>query len=212
MDSLLQVVQLCLKLNGSKHPVVSGTAAATARQIVVFLFEKFSREPPTRTTSTDSEGSFLSISLGLLPFSRPLFERSGPLCENVGVPLTPGKKISMNNLSKAQRDAFMTFQDLCLLTNGDPPEWLKVQTISRLLGFELIESVLEAHAKTFLEVPEFSRLIKDRVCPLVIRAFSDKTSFPLTSRLLRVIIVLIRDLHAILVRAHSWFTQSPCIE
>jgi len=102
-------------------------------------------------------------------------------------------------LTKAQKDAFLAFQDLCLLTNGDSAEWLKIPSLSKLFGFELIESVLEAHDNIFLEVPEFNRLIKDRVCPLVIRTFSDKTSFPLTSRLLRVIIVLICDLHPILV-------------
>jgi len=122
--------------------------------------------------------------------------------------LTPGKKISTSNLTKAQKDAFLAFQDLCLLTNGDSAEWLKIPSLSKLFGFELIESVLEAHDNIFLEVPEFNRLIKDRVCPLVIRTFSDKTSFPLTSRLLRVIIVLICDLHPILVCPSNTFSPS----
>jgi len=43
-------------------------------------------------------------------------------------------------------------------------------------------------------------LLKDRVCPLVIRTFSDRVSFRQTTRLFRVMQVLIKHLNALLVR------------
>jgi len=46
-------------------------------------------------------------------------------------------------------------------------------------------------------------LLKDRVCPLVIRTFSDRVSFRQTTRLFRVMHVLIKHLNALLVRRRA---------
>jgi hypothetical protein len=73
-----------------------------------------------------------------------------------------------------------------------------------------------------LQHPEFSFLLKERVCALVIKLFSpnikyrssvpasiqqatplDKPYFPISMRLLRVVSILIQQYHSLLVR-HSW--------
>ena len=51
----LQVLLICLKLSGSKHAIVSGTAAATARQIVVYLFERVAKDVKKPQSSPDLE-------------------------------------------------------------------------------------------------------------------------------------------------------------
>jgi len=44
-------------------------------------------------------------------------------------------------------------QDICFLTNGDPPAWLSPSLeLEPTLGLELIESVLRTHPKVFTKV------------------------------------------------------------
>jgi hypothetical protein len=48
-------------------------------------------------------------------------------------------------------------------------------------------------------------LLKEKVCPLIIKTFSDKHDFPQTMRLTRVIYILVKQFSNILVRAKSTF-------
>src|SRR4051812_17922529 len=47
------------------------------------------------------------------------------------------------------KDAYFLFQDLCLLTNGERPVYLKLSQLTKTFGLELIESVLTNHFKLF---------------------------------------------------------------
>lgn len=69
---------------------------------------------------------------------------------------------------------YLLLQDLCLLTGGDPAAWIPIPTLSRAFGLELIELILNNYSKIFLNLEEFSFLLKDRVCPLVIKSFRFK--------------------------------------
>ena len=79
-----------------------------------------------------------------------------------------------------------------------------------------------------LQHPEFSFLLKERVCALVIKLFSpnikyrtsvpasvqqatplDKPYFPISMRLLRVVSILIQQYHSLLVR-HIWSLVRHC--
>ncbi|KAM7539751.1 hypothetical protein Aperf_G00000030230 [Anoplocephala perfoliata] len=74
------------------------------------------------------------------------------------------------HFTPASKSAFFFFQDLCLLTGGEIPHWLSgVESISPLLGLELIESVLFNYSILFSKEKEFLYLLKERVCPLVIK-------------------------------------------
>lgn len=59
---------------------------------------------------------------------------------------------ALASLEPFAKDAFLLFQDICLLTNGDPAEWLKVGSIPRSFGLELVGAVLTNHHKTFVAV------------------------------------------------------------
>ena len=50
-------------------------------------------------------------------------------------------------------DAFALFQDLCVMTAGDPGTFLKKATIPRGFGFELIENFISGSHSAFLKVP-----------------------------------------------------------
>uniref|UniRef100_A0A673LAY6 Protein MON2 homolog n=1 Tax=Sinocyclocheilus rhinocerous TaxID=307959 RepID=A0A673LAY6_9TELE len=110
-------------------------------------------------------------------------------------------------------------QDLCQLVNADAPYWLVGMTeMTRTFGLELLESVLNDFPEVFLQHQEFSFLLKERVCPLVIKLFSpnikfrqgssssasspapvEKPYFPICMRLLRVVSVLIKHFYSLLV-------------
>ncbi|XP_069760293.1 protein MON2 homolog isoform X3 [Narcine bancroftii] len=109
-------------------------------------------------------------------------------------------------------------KDLCQLVNADAPYWLVGMTeMTRTFGLELLESVLNDFPRVFLQHQEFSFLLKERVCPLVIKLFSpnikfrqgtntpssptpvEKPYFPICMRLLRVVSVLIKHFYGLLV-------------
>ncbi|VDP06878.1 unnamed protein product [Soboliphyme baturini] len=118
-------------------------------------------------------------------------------------------------------DAIMLFQDLCRLINGEPPFWLKnITEMTRTLGLDILEMILVQSSTEFLKRPEFTFLIKDQVCPMLIRLFSnmkhsagqqhqmyahpppevvsDKPYFPVTLRLLRLMGLLITRYYVVL--------------
>jgi hypothetical protein len=101
---------------------VNNTAAATLRQLVIFVFDKVAKEDTQKLAPSDA---------------------------NHQIEISTGEKI---NLHPCAKDAYYLFQDLCLLTNGDHPEYLRLNHLSKTFGLELIESVLANHHKLFKEV------------------------------------------------------------
>ncbi|XP_016414442.1 protein MON2 homolog [Sinocyclocheilus rhinocerous] len=149
------------------------------------------------------------------------------LLQTVLVLLTTNTIVHDEVLSKAIVLCFRSFctykcavlQDLCQLVNADAPYWLVGMTeMTRTFGLELLESVLNDFPEVFLQHQEFSFLLKERVCPLVIKLFSpnikfrqgssssasspapvEKPYFPICMRLLRVVSVLIKHFYSLLV-------------
>lgn len=126
----------------------------------------------------------------------------------------------MDSLRPYARDAYLLFQDLCYLINGDQPIWLVgITEITRTLILELIETILTHYPPIFHCHSEFRYLLKERVSPLVIKLFSpgakhsnpssglsnsasstyDSAYFPLIARLLRVVCILIRHYFSLLI-------------
>ncbi|PRP89711.1 protein hypothetical protein [Planoprotostelium fungivorum] len=108
---------------------------------------------------------------------------------------SPVQSASDGNLAPSTLDAYMLIQDIFNLTENDPSVWLEINSISTHFGLELIESLLHSHSILFLKVPEFSGLLKERLCPLIIKIFRSQTDFPTVVRIIRVITVFIRFFH-----------------
>lgn len=123
------------------------------------------------------------------------------LVEDEQLAKSPAKQnASISSLSPCAKDAYMLFQDLCLLGSGETPLFLlKMTTLPKPFGLELIESILTNHYQLLKNHPEILNLLKEKVCPLVIRSFSDKNEFPLIVRLLRVVKIIIFYFHDIMV-------------
>lgn len=67
-------------------------------------------------------------------------------------------------------------QDLCLLANGEAGRSMKVTGVSRLLGLELLDIVLNHHGAVFESHAPFLNMARTRVrlpLPLFLRLVSD---------------------------------------
>uniref|UniRef100_A0A8C5RBZ0 Protein MON2 homolog n=1 Tax=Laticauda laticaudata TaxID=8630 RepID=A0A8C5RBZ0_LATLA len=189
-EVLSKAIVLCFRLHFTKDNITNNTAAATVRQVVTVVFERVVAEDECY---------------------------KGFIEEPVGNPGNSNRR-SVSTLKPCAKDAYMLFQDLCQLVNADAPYWLVGMTeMTRTFGLELLESVLNDFPQVFLQHQEFSFLLKERVCPLVIKLFSpnikfrqgsgtssspapvEKPYFPICMRLLRVVSVLIKQFYTLLV-------------
>jgi Guanine nucleotide exchange factor in Golgi transport N-terminal len=67
------------------------------------------------------------------------------------------ERINEEQLGPCTLDAYLLFQDLCLLTISDHARFLSLDSISRTFGLELIESLLTDHFYLFKQVRESAR-------------------------------------------------------
>ncbi|KAF8935296.1 hypothetical protein BGZ58_005100 [Dissophora ornata] len=164
----------------SRVVYVNNTAAATLRQLVIYIFEKVGDEDLKRQAlekNTTSQGQEKKDEEKDIQLSEQEIE---------------------GQLGPCALDAYMLFRDLCLLTNAEHARFLRLNNISRTFGLELIESVLTNHFHLFKQHKEFASLLRGSVCPLIIKNFSDKQDFPQTMRFMRVVYILIKQFHEIL--------------
>lgn len=194
-ETLAKTLVLCFRLHFTKDSTTINTAGATVRQLVSLVFE--------RVISEDEEIQSAK--------NEPL-EVNVEQLKSLGGHAPP-------DLKPCAADAFLLFQDLVQLVNADQPYWLLGMTeMTRTFGLELLETVLTKFSSVFYQHPEFSFLLKERVCALVIKLFSpnikyrtaiqtnsqqsqphDKPYFPISMRLLRVVSILIQKYHQLLV-------------
>ncbi|GMT24919.1 hypothetical protein PFISCL1PPCAC_16216 [Pristionchus fissidentatus] len=203
--TLAKCIVMCFRLRFAKDPTVINAASAAVRQIVASVFERVVQEDGMKSSATFSVAVESATGTDLL------------------------SRVPPTTLRPCAADAYMLFKDLCLLVDGEPPVWLTgLQEMSRTLGLELLESILHAFPGVFFKHDEFTRLLREIVCPLVIRLFSpniknttlnsltstalaqaraianstgsaDRTNFPLAMRLVRLIVILVNIYHQKLV-------------
>jgi Guanine nucleotide exchange factor in Golgi transport N-terminal/Dimerisation and cyclophilin-binding domain of Mon2 len=126
----VQALLLCFKLHESRTAVVSSTAAATLRQLVMFVVDKVVEEDRRMLLASELE-----------PITLP----DG----------------TTRSLGPAARDTFAIFEDLCLLGNGESPQFLELEYLHKTFALELIESVLTNYHELFLKARvSFLRLPK----------------------------------------------------
>lgn len=59
---------------------------------------------------------------------------------------------AVGGLRPAALDAYLLFDDLCLLAGGEVPVFLRLEYLQRAFALELIESVLGSHHRLFRQV------------------------------------------------------------
>ncbi|KAI8977746.1 hypothetical protein BD414DRAFT_154340 [Trametes punicea] len=158
-DALL----LCFRLQESRIAVVSSTAAATLRQLVMFVVDKVVDEDRRDELADSAKAE------AILPNGAAI--RLGP----------------------SAHDAYAVFEDLCLLANSEHPRFLKLESLRKTFALELIESVLTNYHDLFRKHTELLLLLQHHLCPLVHKSLSDRPNFPLTLRCTRVIFLLLKQ-------------------
>ncbi|KAF9559372.1 hypothetical protein CPC08DRAFT_666543 [Agrocybe pediades] len=160
-DALL----LCFKLQESRIAVVSSTAAATLRQLVMFVVDKMVLED--RVAETEETPSMV--------------------LSEVTLPDGNTKK-----LGPSAKDAYSVFEDLCLLANSERPHFLKLEYLHKTFALELVESVLTNYHELFRKHGELILLLSHHLCPLLLKSLSDRPHFPLLLRCTRVVFLLLK--------------------
>lgn len=95
-------------------------------------------------------------------------------------------------LKAAALDAYRIFNDLCLLTQSQRPEYLRFSGLQQTFGLELIESALTNHAGIFATHPEQVHVLRTKVLPFIIKTLSGKLNFAASVRLFRILYTLLR--------------------
>ncbi|GAB0132742.1 hypothetical protein EsDP_00001169 [Epichloe bromicola] len=95
-------------------------------------------------------------------------------------------------LHAAALDAYRIFNDLCLMTENQRPEFLRFSNLPQTFGLELIESVITNHAAVFSTHPEQAQVLRIRAMPLIVSALKGKPSFASTVRLVRILYTMLR--------------------
>lgn len=195
-ETLAKCLVICFRLNFTKDSSINKIAGATVRQLVPVVFERVISAPSSVTDCLREQPS---------PNFQALINQMLP-----------------KNTDPFVVDAYLMFQDIVLLISAEQPIWLSgIMEMTRSFGLELLESILKKFTSIFKEHDEFKLLLKERVCSLVIKLFSpntkyrntsmlsasssnngsglqDKPYYPITSKLLRVVSILILEYHQLL--------------
>ena len=193
-DLLAETLLLCFRLQESKIGVVSSTAAATLRQLVMVIFEGVVEEDALSHSAVDAENNEKVLELDI------------------------PDGIGLVKLRPCAADAYHVFQDLCLLVSSSSPggkstatSFLKLNSLPRTFGLELVESVLSDFHAVFSNHPELLYLLRSLLSPLLIRSLAGEVGvqpqFSITLRLMRVIFLLLKVFDDHLVTESEIFFQ-----
>ncbi|KAJ5280997.1 hypothetical protein N7478_006369 [Penicillium angulare] len=96
-------------------------------------------------------------------------------------------------------DALQVLDDLCRLVDGDQLKFLRARAPAPAFVLELIEGIILNSGRLFVDHPELSQVLRVRLVPLIVRCLSEKTSFALTVRVSRILLVLLKRHMSLLI-------------
>jgi hypothetical protein len=90
-------------------------------------------------------------------------------------------------------DKRQMFNDLVLLVTGGKPLFMRFSLIQPASVLELIEAVLSNYGQIMTTHVEQIYILRALLMPFIIRSLSDRLSFPITVRTVRILNLLIRN-------------------
>lgn len=157
-DLLAKNLVLCFRLHCSKDVTTSHAAGATVRQLVALVFERIDRDEVKSGKGLKCRGNQSIMKVFEYRFGS-----------------------ADGELSPEAMDAYLMFQDLILLVNGESPMWLVgISEMFRTFGLELLETILARFPFVFekVSVENFCiRKLKDDVIFLDLTARSVQSTF-----------------------------------
>jgi hypothetical protein len=82
--------------------------------------------------------------------------------------------------------------DLCRLVDGEQLHFLRIKSLSQTFTLELIESVLTNSGRLFVGHAELTHILRTRLMPMTVRYLSERHGFALTSRIARILLILLK--------------------
>ncbi|KAF1837185.1 hypothetical protein BDW02DRAFT_544335 [Decorospora gaudefroyi] len=92
----------------------------------------------------------------------------------------------------AATDAYKMFTDLISLVVGEKPVSMRLSSLPPSSTLELVEAILSNHNEIITTHPEQIYIMRSQLMPLVIRSLSDRLSFAVTVRVIRILHLIIR--------------------
>lgn len=93
----------------------------------------------------------------------------------------------------AAYDAYRIFRDLVLAVEDRKAKFVDLTSLSKEASLELIFSCIDANPSLISKHAEFSSIVRSNVLPFVTQALSERPSFPVTLRCVRIVnIIMIR--------------------
>jgi Dimerisation and cyclophilin-binding domain of Mon2/Guanine nucleotide exchange factor in Golgi transport N-terminal len=89
-------------------------------------------------------------------------------------------------------DTFRVFHDLCMLAEGSKPRYIRFSPTPEAALLELIESIFTGYGSVIKAHPEQAHLVKTILIPYLIKAFSEKSTFPITVRATRLLYLVVK--------------------
>lgn len=91
------------------------------------------------------------------------------------------------SIRPAAYDAYRIFRDLVLAVEDRKAKFVDLASLSKEASLELVFSCIDANPNLISKHAEFSSIVRSNVMPFVTRALSERLSFPVTVRCMRVV-------------------------
>ncbi|KAM0723131.1 hypothetical protein Q7P37_001331 [Cladosporium fusiforme] len=91
------------------------------------------------------------------------------------------------SIRPAAYDAYRIFRDLVLAVEDRKAKFVDLASLSKEASLELVYSCIDANPSLINKHAEFSSIVRSNVMPFVTRALSERLSFPVTVRCMRVV-------------------------
>ncbi|KAF4234221.1 hypothetical protein CNMCM6805_008791 [Aspergillus fumigatiaffinis] len=96
------------------------------------------------------------------------------------------------NIGYSAYDALRVLDDLCRLVDGEQLHFLRINSLSQTFTLELIESILTNSGHLFVGHAELTHVLRTRLMPMTVRYLSERHGFALTSRVARILLILLK--------------------
>jgi len=94
-------------------------------------------------------------------------------------------------LSIYTRHAYLLFSDLCNLINGDPLEWIKMESVNISLCLSILQESIDS--QFFTHSPEMRKLLSTKLCPAVHRAVRSSDNMNTVKNLFKLIVSVLEQ-------------------
>ncbi|WPG99639.1 Hypothetical protein R9X50_00245800 [Acrodontium crateriforme] len=186
LDVQLKVLQALPSLVQNYADELHGGLLASALQVCASL-----ENSHTQTVSGVAAATLQQLVTAVFDKVAIEDEQGNKIKPMVDVP-GDGQPIS---LRPAAFDAYRVFRDLVLTAEGRQTKFVQLQSLSPESSLELIWSSINSHPRLFGVHVELNAVIRSHVLPLVTLALTDKLSYSITVRSLRILdLVLLRYL------------------